>query len=524
MLTARRESRFKAVFVAVILVIVALVVMLPQNLARAQAPVGEWVAEFYNGTDLEGPVVNTDIIPGFFLNYEIPPSEHPSGTNSQINWSARFSSTVTFPDSGNVKFLMRADDGARMYINGALAFDASGGTNLSYAARVLPVPAGTYVISVEYFEYSGENYVELLWESTTDLPGEMDENFIIPGATNDGSGGGGATPSEDASVLPAVVPVNQWAVQYYDTSDFSTPVVNTSVVPGPFLTYEIPPSNHPSGTTSQTDWGARFSTVATFPVAGNYKFILRADDGARMYINGALAFDASGGTNQTFASKVLPLPAGSFTILVEYFEYDGENYIELFWEPTTDLPGELDENFVPPGATTPQSTSDTVVSGPVSADDAPGTGTSGTPAANGILVDDTAAPGFSWSGSQDWRIARGGLLNNQYLYTDNSQFSFRIWGRWNVALPEAGDYEVWVYIPNHPGATSNARYRVFHSGVLSGVIQVDQAANLGQWVKLGTFAFTLSDTQYVYLNDLTFETSGARDVVFDAVQFVYVGE
>ncbi|MCC6905345.1 MAG: hypothetical protein IT326_05835 [Anaerolineae bacterium] len=533
-MTTSIQRSIRRILTAAWVAIIVVVALPTQAVFAQQAPVGQWYAEYFDGTDLAGPVKNTEYLPGPFLNYALPSESHPSGTVSSVGWSARFTTRATF-QQGYYKFLIRVDDGARMYLNGRLAFDASGGSGTTYAARVLPMPAGTVTITVEYFEADGDNYVEARWEPTTDLPGEQDRSFTVPGfAAPTTSGGAPAGPS--AAVQPAVsasaanvsgAAPGQWVAQYFDGTELTGAVRSSEVLPGTFLKYELPSESHPSGTSSAVDWSARFTTVALFE-KGNYKFIIRADDAARVYINGRLAFDASGGTETVYASKVLPMPAGSFTIRVDYWEYDGDNYVELFWQKTTDLPGELDRDFVPPGSSVlPATTTGSTPSGgsvtPVTPSTAGSTGVASTPPSGGIFVDDVA-PGFTWSGSQAWESGRGGLLNNQYTYTDNSRFGLRMWGRWNVLIPQTGNYNVYVYIPNHPGATSNARYRVFHAGVLGPVVTVDQGANTGQWVLLGKYLFNRNATQYVYLNDLTFETSGTRDVLFDAVQFVYAGQ
>jgi RHS repeat-associated protein len=89
----------------------------------------------------------------------------------------------------------------------------------------------------------------------------------------------------------------------------------------------------------------------------------------------------------------------------------------------------------------------------------------------------------------------------------------RPWRTWAGAW--SGDYDVYVKVPQVPGATTGASYKVDHSGG-SATKTVDQAAHGGEWVPLGRFAFAEGNSHRVTLSD---QANGGT-VLADAVKLV----
>jgi hypothetical protein len=92
------------------------------------------------------------------------------------------------------------------------------------------------------------------------------------------------------------------------------------------------------------------------------------------------------------------------------------------------------------------------------------------------------------------------------------------WARWYPDLAP-GRYEVFVHVPEPYSTTSHARYWVSHLGGYS-LCLVDQSANGGRWVSLGTYWFRGSRQDYVSLADVTFEPYLSRLIAFDAAKWV----
>jgi len=96
------------------------------------------------------------------------------------------------------------------------------------------------------------------------------------------------------------------------------------------------------------------------------------------------------------------------------------------------------------------------------------------------------------------------------------------WAVWRPNLPRAGWYEVFAYIPSCAGGdlpeyTESARYRLYYrdGGIL---VTVNQRAEQGRWVSLGTYPFYRGTSGYLYLDDLAGDYW--RALWYDAVRWV----
>lgn len=105
------------------------------------------------------------------------------------------------------------------------------------------------------------------------------------------------------------------------------------------------------------------------------------------------------------------------------------------------------------------------------------------------------------------------------------------YGEWEASLPQSGQYEVFVWIPDpDPFAehwepyleytpTQYAVYQIYHEDGLTTKV-VNQRLRTGSWYSLGTFNFDTVAT--VILNDRTGEPYCSTMIAFDAMKFVPV--
>lgn len=217
--------------------------------------------------------------------------------------------------------------------------------------------------------------------------------------------------------------------------------------------------------------------------AGMYRFTMTVDDGGRLWVNHHLLLDAWREQPATTYVGDIYLPGGPIPVKMEYYEQAGRALARLSWQRLGGTP-------TPPA--------------PV-----PGT----------VVVDDRD-PGFVRGGDPSgWRVAYEGY-NGRLFWTRNNE---RVrpnynWARWYPRL-QPGWYEVFVYIPNRYTTTARARYWISHAGGFT-LRVVDQSANGGQWVSLGTYQFRGTRDEYVSLADVTFEPHLSRLIAFDAVKWV----
>ena len=171
-----KRQRYAALVLPGILLILTLLPVL-----SVQAEFGNnWTAQFFNTVDLDasgGAVVAVAGFPaGINSNWGAGQPTDGSGTLlttvNADNFSARFTSTQVFSD-GVYDFTIAADDGARLFVDGVLVFDAfaTGGLTTDTVQRTMT--AGNHTLVVEYLEVTGNAVIQVQWflSGTGGVPG-----------------------------------------------------------------------------------------------------------------------------------------------------------------------------------------------------------------------------------------------------------------------------------------------------------------------------------------------------------------
>lgn len=119
-----------------------------------------------------------------------------------------------------------------------------------------------------------------------------------------------------------------WTAQYYNNTDLSgNPVVTQTGLAGVNFTYG---SGSPANGVNSDNFSIRFSSSQTF-AGGTYDFIVTADDGVRVFIDGVNVLDRFVQRPQTTDRFTLPLAAGTHSLVVEYFESADQAMIQFQW-------------------------------------------------------------------------------------------------------------------------------------------------------------------------------------------------
>jgi hypothetical protein len=522
---------------------------------------GQWRAAYWNNTTLGGtPTLVRD---ESAINHDWGALSPQPGVINVDNFSAQWTQTVSLP-AGSYRFTMTVDDGGRLWVNNDLVIDAWREQAATTYTVVVYLQGNAVPIRMEYFEKGGRAVAKLSWERL-DAPtygwrGEYYNNMVlagIPALVRDDTridfDWGGGSPA------PGVIATDHFSVRWRATLDLSpgryrfeintddgarlwvnqqliidawrdqaattysaeialsggpTPVTleyyeNAGLAVAQLeWTLATPPTSNWRGEyyNNQTlsgnptlirddrsidfNWGsdspaAGFIGADHFSVrwartleltSGRYRFTVTSDDGVRLWVNNQLLIDAWRDQAATTYSGEIVLPGGPVPVRMEYYENAGQAVAQLSWTLF------------------------------------------GKPDAAATIVDDTDA-GFVKGGSPTgWHTAPegyGGSLtwtrNNDYLRPRYN------WAGWYPKLT-AGRYEVSVYIPERYTTTGHAVYWISHADGSTSRI-VDQSANGGQWVSLGTYRFTGTDRDYVTLNDATGERRLSRLVAFDAVKW-----
>lgn len=114
-----------------------------------------------------------------------------------------------------------------------------------------------------------------------------------------------------------------------------------------------------------------------------------------------------------------------------------------------------------------------------------------------VIVDETEATGEAWERTENggW-----GPIPDDMLFEGENPFTFGGYistkatanagsVRYTPAIPEAGEYAVYVSYKSLKNSTTHADYTVMHNGIETH-FSVNQTMAGGTWVYLGTFAFT----------------------------------
>jgi len=282
-------------------------------------------------------------------------------------------------------------------------------------------------------------------------------------------------------------------------------------------------------------WGDNFSVrwerTDTFQ-NGLYVFAAASDDGVRMYVDGQLIIDEWFGRQGSWVVKELQMTGGDHRIVVEYYEETGRAAIQAGYYLKTPGGGTGTGTGTGTGsggtgsgggsvAPTPRPTSTplptpTPFSGVVAGVEA----AAPPPVESQRMVEETSGKAFAWTGFPG-PVARSSGHAGLHSYVKNRRDKATFSVRWYYQFDVAGYYDVYVYIPSSANATESAMYYVFHANELSSAIEVDQSANPDRWVKLGSYYFLANVPQYVSLNNVTGEPSASREVLLDAVMFVF---
>jgi len=129
-----------------------------------------------------------------------------------------------------------------------------------------------------------------------------------------------------------------------------------------------------------------------------------------------------------------------------------------------------------------------------------------------------------------WESSNGYSGNFWWTYAVNSsqdgESANGCFAEWHAGIMEAGNYEVFVYIPSQSNASRQATYKVERLNYANdneekSYVTIDQSIYHGQWVSLGVYYFPVGRGE-IKLTDDTGESyfSYKRTLAFDAVKFV----
>ncbi len=265
-----------------------------------------WSAQYYNNSSLSGNPAFTRNDANIAFDWGV--NSPGSGVDSD-HFSVRWATDVALAP-GTYRFYALADDNIRVIFNfgynHVIDTFSSGQVNQLTTGDVTVSQAGTYHIQVDYREVTDQAFAYVSYANLATNP---------------------TGPSFSAPVPVTSVPVTQnaWTAQYYGNSGLlGDPIA---------ITTESSPSHNwgtgsPIGSVPVDNFSARWTSMQ-YLSGGTYSINARADDGVRVYVNGALVINEwHGASGQTY-SVSLSLPAGQNYFQVEYYENTGNAFLDF---------------------------------------------------------------------------------------------------------------------------------------------------------------------------------------------------
>ena len=116
-------------------------------------PAGQWLAQYYNGTALAGPLVAAQCEAAINYNWG---TGSPAGIAvGPTNFSVRWSQTLTVPTAGTYSFTSLSDDGIRVSVDGSYVINDWTDHSPTTDVGTQVLAAGDHPIVVEYYQHLG---------------------------------------------------------------------------------------------------------------------------------------------------------------------------------------------------------------------------------------------------------------------------------------------------------------------------------------------------------------------------------
>jgi hypothetical protein len=252
-----------------------------------QSDFPQWRGAYFSNIELAGApaLVRNDATIDFNWGHNAPAAGLPAD-----EFSIRWTSDRTFFEDGLYRFHANVDDGVRLYVDDALVIDAWRDSASREVTADHWVLGGNRNVRVEYYERGGNALIRVWWERLASFPDWKGEYW----------------PNRNLSGNPALV-----------RNDVNLDFKWGQGTPAP----NLPADN----------FSARWTRTFKFEAA-TYRFHVRVDDGARLWVDDRLIVDAwrDGSARELTADHALT--KGKHGLRVEYYEHTGGARIRVWWE------------------------------------------------------------------------------------------------------------------------------------------------------------------------------------------------
>lgn len=274
-----RKPFRKMIWAATVLALAITVLAAGGGSAHAQD--AQWLGEFWNNRNLEGPVAMVRWENAIDFNWF---GGSPDPRINSDNFSARWTRTINFP-AGTYRFYATMDDGMRIWVDNQLVIDSwtdSQEHTMTFDRNM----NGNHAIRIDYFEAGGNAVARFRWEQINNGGGQFFPNWRAEYFNNTTLSGSPVLVRDEARIS------NNWGTGS----------------PGPGVNSDF--------------WSARWSRQLQAR-AGQYRIILTSDDGSRLFINNQLIIDNWRVQGPTSMATDFFTQGGNLDVRVEFFDNTG---------------------------------------------------------------------------------------------------------------------------------------------------------------------------------------------------------
>ena len=273
------------------------------------AAVEVWTAKYWNNRNLEGEPVIVRNESG--LSHEWGDGSPHSSIDTD-DFSAEWNTRTRF-NSGTYRFTATVDDGMRVYVNGTKIIDVWYDSQQHDVVADVNLSEGEHNILVQYYEAGGKAAAKVSW----------------------------------AQVNSSVNASGLWTAEYFNNTSLSGSPVRTQKE----AQIDYVWGGSPAVGVNADQFSARWSGAV--PVdSGTYRFTVRSDDGARLWVSGQQIINQWQEQGSTTFTADIALNSGSVPVTLEYFDQGGTGAISLSWSKISS------STAVQPAQTTTQTITD----------------------------------------------------------------------------------------------------------------------------------------------------------------------
>jgi glucose/arabinose dehydrogenase len=261
----------------------------------SNCPTGQYGADYFSNMTLSGTPTLSRCETSINNSWG---TGGPGGGVPNDGFSARWNGNFNF-SAGTYDFTATADDGVRVFVDGKQLIDGWKDQPPTTYTETLTLTAGVHQVIVEYYENSGGATAQVSW---------------APNAVNCGA--------------------SAFRAEYF---------ANMTAVGSPGLVQCEPSVDHdwgtggPGGGLPTDGFSARYTGLFNF-AAGAATFTATADDGVRVYVDGALVINAWRDQPPTTYTGTTTLTAGQHEIVVEYYENAYGAQLHVSWTASLNTP------------------------------------------------------------------------------------------------------------------------------------------------------------------------------------------